>query len=105
MRSPLALISVSIALAVAAAPAVAAASTIFPDNIQSDLKLSFSPPCTICHNSLAGGGGTAVQPFAMAMKSQGLMLEDVASLQAALTALTTLKSDSDCNGIDDITEL
>jgi hypothetical protein len=105
MRSPLALISTSIALLVAAAPGQAAASPTYPGDIQADLGLTFAPPCTICHNSLAGGAGSVVQPFGVAMKAQGLVLEDPAALQAALDALDMLKSDSNCDKIADIDEL
>jgi hypothetical protein len=86
MRTSLALISASVALAVALGPATAGAMPLFPPTIQSDLCLSYQPPCTICHVG-APGLGTATTGFAEAMIANGLNFGDVGSVAPALAAL------------------
>jgi len=118
MRSLRTLTSISVAILVAAAPGLATASPPFPEAIKADLSLTYSlgtaaclttttPDChcTICHTGVMGGAGTSKQPFAVAMKTAGLQIENVASLQAALAALEAQKTDTDCDGTPDIEQL
>lgn len=97
--------SVLLAAGVAALARPAQATPNFPGVIQSALGLSSPPPCTICHLTSVGGPGTAVQPFALYLKSRGLVPYDEASLRAALQAAAAERHDSNGNGIDDIDEL
>lgn len=83
----------------------ASATPNFPGAIQRDLQLNYTPPCTTCHNNPAGGTGTVTQPFGIKMRARGLVPEDEASLQLALTALDAEKSDVDGDGVPDIQEL
>jgi len=105
MRSPLALISISLALLVASAPGVASATATFPGAIQSDLSLAYTPPCTICHQTSGGGKGTVSQPFGKAMQQNGLVSGDTTALQGALSALEASKTDSDCDAVGDVQQL
>jgi MYXO-CTERM domain-containing protein len=59
----------------------------FPVALASDLGLSTVPVCTVCHQTLAGGTGTATKPFAIYMQSRGLVAEDTGSLKNAVAAL------------------
>lgn len=97
--------ALSSALFVALGSASAWASPTFPDSVKSDLNLSYSPACTLCHNNQSGGAGTATQPFAVSMKADGLISGDRPSVQMALTKMTSDKTDSDKGGVDDVTEL
>jgi hypothetical protein len=74
------------ALALLASPS-AHASPNYPVALASDLDLSVVPLCTICHQTLAGGTGTATKPFAVYMQSRGLVPEDTDSLKLAAEAL------------------
>lgn len=103
MRSPLALILT--ALLVAALPGVASATPTFPGSIQTDLTLSYAPPCTVCHQTLGGGTGTVTQAFGKSLRQNGLVSGNTTSLQSALTALETAKTDSDCDGMPDVEQL
>ena len=62
----------------------ASATPEFPTVIQSKLTLASAPPCTICHQNLAGGKGTVTQPFGMNMIAHGLVEFDDDSLVSAL---------------------
>jgi MYXO-CTERM domain-containing protein len=108
MRLPRPLAAASVALLVAAAPGLAIASPTYPGLITTDLSLDYTlgpTDCIICHATNSGGVGTVIQPFGEAMRGAGLVLENPASLKAALTALADAKTDSDCNGTPDITQL
>lgn len=99
------LISV-VSLALLLVPGVAAASSVYPGDIKSDLSLSYTPPCTICHQTNQGGSGTATQAFAVAMKANGLTGgANASALSTALTALETAGTDSDGDGTPDIEQL
>lgn len=59
--------------------------------------------CLLCHLDLIGAAGTAVQPFALSLKDAGLKsTSDGAELRQILEHLDT---DSDGDGVDDVTEL
>jgi MYXO-CTERM domain-containing protein len=100
--------STAAALLLAVLARRADASPTFPAAITSDLSLTYTlgaSDCIICHNSLAGGIGTVVHPFGLAMKAAGLQLENLASLQTALNTLEANKTDSDCDGTPDIEQI
>lgn len=99
---PLALAAFTTALLAGGA---ARATQGFPDEIHAHLALSYTPACTICHQTPAGGNGTATQPFAVSMKARGLVPNDNGSLDTALDALAAEKRDSDGDGVPDIDEL
>ncbi|APR84444.1 Hypothetical protein A7982_09793 [Minicystis rosea] len=87
------------------APSVAWATPTFPDAVKTDLSLSYTPPCTICHTTPGGGAGTASQKFAESMKDRGLMSNNTDTVAAALAALDGEHTDSDCDGIGDVAQL
>jgi hypothetical protein len=119
MRRPhAALFCASVGLLVAATPGLAAATPTYPQLIVSDLMLKYSlgtqecesnstPDChcTICHLTNAGGFNTVKMPFGMAMQANKLVDGSPTLLQSALTALDTMKIDSDCDGVPDIQQL
>lgn len=85
----------------------ASASSDYPSSLQSALGLSAGPPpCTLCHRTNSGGSGTAGTPFATAMRNAGLTGGgDTASLIRALDTLTAASTDSDGDGVPDVSEL
>jgi len=107
MRLPRLLASTSVALLVATAPALAAAYLPFPDDIRTHLNLSYTPPCTICHDTLAGGlPNTIVHPFGQAMLGEGVQYSATPQeIGNALDDLAQKMNDSDCNKIPDIQQL
>ncbi len=74
-----------------------------PGEIQAHLKLSYTPPCTLCH-ATATGGGLVVTKFGQSMVAAGLN-PNIATLDPALDTLNTNKTDSDGDGIPDIQAL
>lgn len=102
MRSPLALIALSLAVLT---PAAAQATASFPFTVQADLSLSYEPPCTICHDTLSGGTGTVTRDFGKAMRTHGLAAGNTDSVGSALTGLETDNVDSDCDGTIDVQQL
>ncbi len=68
-------------------------------------EFGFGGGCPSCHNNLAGGFGTATQPFGVTMMSLGLVGNDVTTLYDALTVLQTSNLDSDGDTIADFDEL
>jgi hypothetical protein len=106
MRLPFALLSLSVAALVALDPVVARADPTFPMRIQTHLGLKYTPPCNICHTSPLGFPAPASQPFALAMKANGLVAPDPdTKLEMALDALAASMQDSDCDKTDDIMQL
>ena len=93
------------ALFVLAAPSVASASPTFPNSIKTDLSLSYTPPCTVCHTTPGGGAGTATHKFAASLKARGLTSGNTDSLATALAALEGEGTDSDCDGVNDVAQL
>ncbi len=100
-----ALVLASIAAALLLTPAVARATPDFPAAIASDLGVSCVPQCNVCHTNNAGGAGTITKPFGRQMQIYGLVKYDQASLQAALTQMTSNKIDTNCDGLIDTDEL
>jgi hypothetical protein len=108
MRRSSILSAAATALFVAAFARGADASPTFPAAIKTDLNLSYdlgTTHCIICHQSNTGGIGTVVHPFVLAMKAAGLHLEDLTSLQNALTTLDMNGTDSDCDHTPDIEQI
>ena len=101
MRTKIALLA---AAAIATVSGVASAASIFPPVVETDLSLSYQPPCSVCHSG-SPGFGTATQPFAMALKARGLVPDDTNALTDALTKMTADKVDSDGNGTTDVDQL
>jgi MYXO-CTERM domain-containing protein len=101
-------------------PAVARASESYPQEIQEALDMPCAPPCTICHETFAGGAGTVSRPFGGAMVGRGLQESDDDCIPKALRALEEGRTgnacrnnantagtpdDSDMDGTADIIEL
>jgi hypothetical protein len=76
----------AVLLTLVAAPARATPN--FPAAMQSDLGLSYTPSCSICHEGGVTGATTVTTPFGLALIANGIVPYDVASLDAALVALT-----------------
>ena len=84
---------------------VASASPNFPAEVQKEWALPSAPDCIVCHQNDLGGAGTATKPFARSLEREGLVEEDIGSLDTALAALKAQNTDSDGDGISDIDEL
>ena len=99
--------SLSIAAAVVGlfGAGTAQASTIFPGEVQSHLALKAAPACTLCHQTLAGGTGTATKPFGAAVRAHGGIAASTSSLDSALDAMSKDGTDSDGDCVGDIAEL
>ena len=80
-------------------------SYIYPPEVRSHLSLSYTPACTLCHQSESGGFGTVTTPFGKSMMARGLVAQNIASLDTALDALAAEHTDSDHDGVPDIDEL
>jgi hypothetical protein len=104
MRTSPALLLAAAALMAVAAPEPAFATPTFPFDIESDLSLSYVPPCTVCHAGTPSVN-TATTPFAESMKARGLIPNDDASVGAALTRMASDRVDSDMNGQSDDDQL
>jgi hypothetical protein len=87
------------------APRIASASPNFPAEVQKEWALPTVPDCIVCHQNDLGGVGTATKPFARSLEREGLVEEDIGSLDMALAALKAQNTDSDGDGIPDIDEL
>lgn len=92
-------------LVVAAAPAWATAT--FPTAIKTKLGLAAEPPqsCGVCHRNNQLGSGTVTTPFGASMRAAGLLPNNETSLNSALDTLETNMTDSDMDGVPDVTEL
>ena len=82
------------------------ASPGYPTEIETALAMPCAPACTVCHETLGGGGGTVTRAFGIAMEAEGLTGgSNSASLVTALDALTLNLVDSDGDGTIDTDEL
>jgi len=81
------------------------ASPSYPSVLMSVSGSEAPPPCTVCHESLAGGFGTATKPLAVYLRSRGLMARNETALRGALSAAAGEKSDVDMDGASDLDEL
>src|SRR6188768_1756773 len=86
-------------------PHAARASHSFPENVQSEWQLPETPACTLCHQTLLGGFGTATKPFGRALLKNGATAVDANALRNALRKLQADESDVDHDGISDYDEL
>jgi len=77
----------------------------FTGEIQNTLSSPTAPPCTLCHTKSAGGDGTVKTPFGSNFLSQGLRAHDKSKLRKLLASAETKATDSDGDGVPDITEL
>jgi hypothetical protein len=74
--------------ALAFLPARAGASTGYPAEIQTQLGLSYTPACSICHAGGDTDAGTVTTQFGSLMVSRGLLgNNNLPSLDGALAAL------------------
>lgn len=70
------------------APAQARASTGYPAEIETQLKLSYTPACSICHAGGDTDAGTVTTPFGSTMVTFGLMGgNNLPSVDGALAGL------------------
>lgn len=79
----------------------------FPGQVETDVGMSCRPTCLLCHDTPAGGAGTANQPFTVALEAEGFVASDIATLTASLDAVQAAGStyDADGDGINDVDEL
>jgi hypothetical protein len=84
---------------------LAQGSSIYPPEVRAHLSLSYTPACTLCHETESGGFGTVTTPFGKSMMARGLVAQNIASLDTALDALAAEHTDSDHDGVPDIDEL
>ncbi len=81
----------------------ALASGNYPAEVATFTEMSCTPTCLLCHTTASGGGGTANQPFALALKDRGLTGGgDTDALTTALAALEADAVDSDGDGTTDV---
>ena len=80
-------------------------SSIYPPEVRAHLSLSYTPACTLCHETESGGFGTVTTPFGRSMMARGLVAQNLGSLDTALDALAAEHTDSDGDGVPDIDEL
>lgn len=84
----------------------AGATSNYPGTIKNTLELQRVPQCTLCHATNAGGAGTSNSPFSLSLQAAGLTGGgDLDGLNAALAKLEMDGTDSDMDGVADITEL
>lgn len=91
-------------LAVALLPRPALAVPRFPGVIANSLGLDYEPPCSVCHLINKTGAPTVTTPFGYALKARGFTEGDD-TLSTALGRLAADHTDSDGDGVDDVTEL
>jgi len=94
-----------IAIPFFASVSVAWASPSFPAVVAEELAMPCTPNCMLCHETVAGGTGTATQPFASTCMSAGMMIGDDASMAEALATIEADGTDTDGDGTPDIEAL
>lgn len=96
-------------LAVLATSAAAHASPTFPPLLKKRLELAEVPygplGCQLCHSDDKGGPMTTTKPFGQTMFKAGTAGGNPPSMLAALAKVEADGTDSDFDGIPDITEL
>jgi hypothetical protein len=69
-------------------PGPAMASTEYPTEIQTQLQLSYTPPCSYCHAGNDTDAGTATTPLAVDMENFGLQGDNnLPSLDGAIAGM------------------
>lgn len=96
---------VPVMLSIGFAARPARATDNFPNAIQRDLGLSYSPPCSVCHVGGVTQQGTVNTPFGKAMRAQGLVAYDENRLASTLATMQSSRVDSDGDGALDVDEL
>lgn len=78
-----------------------------PGEVSTYLGMECVPSCLLCHTSPAGGSGTASQPFAVALLTEGLLISDSDSTGIALDGVLAAELGYDANddGVNDVAEL
>jgi hypothetical protein len=95
MRPP----SVLIFASILASSGAALACPTYPQLVQADLGLAYTPPCTVCHSGVVGTATTATQPMALELEKLGSNLScDPTVLATALMTMTTDKTSFDPSG-------
>jgi hypothetical protein len=87
------------------APLSVNASRRFPQQIATDLGLSYEPACSLCHSKGNTGPGTVATPVGLSLMARGLQSGGRASVSSSLAALDHDRTDSDGDGIADVDEL
>ena len=77
----------------------------FPAAVQTDVGMAQQPNCALCHLGGVGQAGTVTTPFGQSLRARGAVAYDETSLRTALAALAGEMTDSDADGVPDITEL
>jgi hypothetical protein len=104
------LLRASLLLAIAATSSIAVparANPGFPMLLQQNVPMPCLPPCTICHQTNAGGYGT-IRPGSIGASWKDMFGLDGGQLNSLVPALMAARSsnyDSDMDGIPDVTEL
>lgn len=89
-----------------ASPRLAAASPAFPVvMLNGSWGLTQAPPCALCHAGDVRARDTVFTPFGRALRLNGLIARDEASLTRALDELDRNAVDSDYDGVSDVNEL
>ncbi len=83
---------VLLALSIGVSAETAAASPEFPGELQEALNAPCAPPCTVCHESLAGGEGTASKNLALTMDLAGLEAEKPETVAPAARCIRDVES-------------
>ena len=104
-RNKLWAIVVAVGAACLLLPTQALASPGYPTEIFDAIDMDCPPPCAVCHQDQTGGAGTATKVFADAMVNEGLEGENDSSVKPALEALDAAGTDSDGDGVGDVSEL
>jgi hypothetical protein len=87
-RAPLRLAGLALLLGGVLLPPRALASTGYPAEMQTQLSLSYSPPCSYCHANNDTDAGTVTTPFGLDMVKFGLMGgNNLPSLDGALAGM------------------
>ena len=86
-------------------PAMAFATPNFPTALQNYLALSQEPDCQVCHSASDATGNNADTPFALSLRSYGLLPFSTASLETAIEGMLRDRVDSVGDGTPDIDDL
>jgi hypothetical protein len=97
------LLTASLTLLASLTPLSASARPEFVDRLQAATDAPCVPQCTICHESVSGGG-PADQPFAKSLMQMG-GLEGPGALEYSVSQLEQNGVDSDGDGVGDIAEI
>lgn len=84
---------------------LAGATPTFTGVIQTETGQPPPGTCAVCHQGGIGMMGNVTTPFGQALRANGLMPNNEASLTTALNALRTMNTDSDGDGCPDLAEL